>query len=413
MARALSLSCLPLLLIGSLAVPAQAGGKASVCVLGLEVNDPNGAPTPTDTAVARDLTDGLRGRAKLGNGPYQIQPGSEKELIDEKLLKNCTDEGLGCMSQIGNELGCDVLIYGSIVKKSSAYDVTLTLLDVRNRQKKAAPVTIPTNQTGSPAIQQWAKQLYNRLTGQADTGQVVLKLNNGDLRGTFKIDGDEKGSINSGSGTASGISPGKHTVTVVVPRYRTRDIPITVAEGQTTTIPVDNLEREDEGTSAAPGIIDNNGHPPIDTGGGEVHRGDGTWRGLFVTTVVVGLSGVGVLLYGRSQIGDAQDALCRDGGYKATLAQHPGCAAPPTVSNSVIDSENDKGHTGRTMTVVGTVVGLAAIPFFGITLYKGFIAREKTNTEHAGNGHRVHRDSFIVTPVISPNGGGATLQFDW
>jgi hypothetical protein len=29
------------------------------------------------------------------------------------------------------------------------------------------------------------------------------------------------------------------------------------------------------------------------------------------------------------------------------------------------------------------------------------------------NGHRVKKPEIVVTPVISPTGGGATLQFDW
>src|SRR5262249_37705137 len=150
----LSLACVSLLLVVG-AIRAEAGNKASVGVLGLEVNDPNGAPTPADAQVGKELTDGLRQRAKAGTGPYQLQPGSEKELIDEKILKNCDSESMACMAGIGNELGADVLIYGHIEKKGGAYEVTVTLLDVRNRQTKRHVVQIPLGQAQGASIQSW------------------------------------------------------------------------------------------------------------------------------------------------------------------------------------------------------------------------------------------------------------------
>ena len=36
---------------------------------------------------------------------------------------------------------------------------------------------------------------------------------------------------------------------------------------------------------------------------------------MFVASVVVGLGGGALILYGRSQISSAETALCKDGGY--------------------------------------------------------------------------------------------------
>src|SRR3954471_1721373 len=99
MRRALSSSwtAVVLVLVGILA-PARAwAGKPQVAILGLEVVDPSGNVDAKTTTVAKDLTDGLRARAKVGSGPYIIAPGSDKELIDEKLIKNCDNEALACM----------------------------------------------------------------------------------------------------------------------------------------------------------------------------------------------------------------------------------------------------------------------------------------------------------------------------
>src|SRR5574338_163303 len=103
MIRALSLTCLALLLVG-LGGSAAFAGKPSIAVLGLEVIDQNGTPTAADTQAAKELSDGLRARAKAGTGPYQLAPGSDKELIDQKLLNNCDSEAAACMSAIGNQI---------------------------------------------------------------------------------------------------------------------------------------------------------------------------------------------------------------------------------------------------------------------------------------------------------------------
>src|SRR5512141_3285929 len=109
MTRVLSLACLVLCLLG-----ASAFAKPQIAVLGLEVIDPSGTPTPQDTQVAKELTEGLRHRALANTGTYMLAPGSDKELIDEKLLNNCDDEKPACMSAIGGQLTADALIYGRL-----------------------------------------------------------------------------------------------------------------------------------------------------------------------------------------------------------------------------------------------------------------------------------------------------------
>src|SRR4051812_13481909 len=113
MTRVLSLTCLVLVLA---LTTSAAVAKPQIAVLGLEVIDPSGTPTAQDTQVAKDLTDGLRGRAKANTGQYQLAPGSDKELIDEKLLNNCDDEKPACMSAIGTQLTAAVLMYGRLQK---------------------------------------------------------------------------------------------------------------------------------------------------------------------------------------------------------------------------------------------------------------------------------------------------------
>jgi hypothetical protein len=106
MTRALSLAFLALLALCS-----SVWAKPTIAVLGLEVVDSSGTPTPADTQVAKELTEGLRSRAKLSSGPYAFAAGSDKELIDLKLLNNCDTEAATCMSAIGTSLSADFLMY--------------------------------------------------------------------------------------------------------------------------------------------------------------------------------------------------------------------------------------------------------------------------------------------------------------
>ncbi|MGE5185192.1 MAG: PEGA domain-containing protein [Acidobacteriota bacterium] len=408
-------------------------GKPLIAVLGLEVVDPGGTPTPQDTQVAKALTDGLRSRAKAGTGPFQIAGNSDKELIDEKLLKNCDSEAPTCMASIGSDLGADVLMYGKIERKGTAYYVTVKLLDVHRKlvQKTLPNESIPLSQTKDDAeLQRWAKTIYAKLTGQNTAGQVLVKLQNGD-HGTILINGDEKGSITNGVGQVSTLEEGKYRLEVQSEGFKPWSDTIMVRPGETTNVPV-KLERADGGTriitpppggggEIGPGGGPGGGGMGIEGGGG---RGNTTWKGVFVGSVVVGLAGGGIILYGRNQINDARSQLCTGGAYNPDMpdAQHMVIDAtcnhpsnsPSPLTDAQVKSLNDKGDRGKVMTWVGGVTAGVAGAFAIVALYKGFIAKDGGSSgERVVQGHRVHRDRFVVTPIVSPDGGGATLRFDW
>jgi len=235
MTRALSLVCLALLTL--FGAPAFAGSRQTIAVLGLEVVDPSGTPTAQDTQVAKDLTDGLRSRAKAGTSQYQLAVGSDKELIDQKLLNNCDTEAGPCMSAIGNQLGADMLMYGNLKKDKNQYVVNLKVLDVSTKKiVKSTTDAIPLGESTGAALQGWAKKLYAKLTGEASGGTLVIKVSNAD-RGTILINGEEKGSISSGTGTVS-LPEGKVRVAVESDGFHRWEKDVTVTSG-TTNIPVD------------------------------------------------------------------------------------------------------------------------------------------------------------------------------
>ncbi len=434
MIRAFSSTCLALLLI-CLGGNAYAG-KPLIAVLGLEVVDPGGTPTPQDTQVAKALTDGLRSRAKAGTGPFQIAGNSDKELIDEKLLKNCDSEAPTCMASIGSDLTADVLMYGKIERKGTAYYVTMKLLDVHRKlvEKTLPNESIPVSQAKDDAeLQRWAKTIYAKLTGQNTAGQVLVKLQTGD-HGTILINGDEKGSITNGVGQVSSLEEGKYKLEVQSEGYKPWSDTITVRPGETTNVPV-KLEKADGGAKVITpppgggGEVGPGGSGPGPGGGGVMvdtgSRGNATWKGVFVGSVVVGLAGGGIVLYGRNQINDARQKLCDGGAYNPDMpdATHlvvdATCAKPSTSKSPLTDAQvkqyNDQGDHGKLLTWVGGVTAGVAGAFAIVALYKGFIAKDGggSSGEHVSNGHRVRRDRFVVTPIVSPDGGGATLRFDW
>jgi hypothetical protein len=379
--------------------------KPAIAVLGLEVIDPSGTPTAQDTQVAKELSDGLRARAKAGTGQYMLAPGSDKELIDQKLLNNCDDEKPSCMSAIGGQLNADVLMFGRIQKEGKSYQVTIKVLDVHKKslQKSSNDIVPISEATGAP-LQGWAKKIYAKLTGEQSSGIIVVKVQNAE-RGTILIDGEEKGNIIAGTGQVAGLPEGKYKVAVESDGFRRWDREVTVTAGHTNTIPVE-LER--------------GGGPDLGGGGGgggggsgEGGSGRGMWKGVFVGSLVVAAASGGWWAYNYSVINDVRDEQCSRGlrGCVATGTPYTGADDPDLTAS------NDRGEGAKKQTWVGGVVMGVGLGIAAVAFYKGFIAPASSSSERnsstASRGKRQRRERFIVTPIIAPDGGGATVRLDW
>jgi hypothetical protein len=398
MIRALSLTCLALLLVG-LGGSAAFAGKPSIAVLGLEVVDQNGTPTAADTQAAKELSDGLRARAKAGTGPFQLAPGSDKELIDQKLLNNCDSEASSCMSAIGNQLGADVLMYGHFEKQGKSYQVTIKMLDVsRKAILKSSSDMIPLSEAGGAPLQGWAKRIYAKLTGENNAGSLLVKLSNAD-RGTILVDGEPKGTITNGTGTVSGLPEGKARVTIESEGFRRWEKDVTIGAGGTVTV---NAELEEGGGD----IIGPGPGPGPGPGSGPEGGSTLPWKiGVGAGVAMIG-GGVGWWVYNWKQLDDVRADQCSHG-----IANN-GCK--PTGSSAGFDkaASDKKGDRASLQTYIGGGIAVAGLIVAGFSVYK---LTAKSGTEHqASRGKRVKKDrTFIVTPIESPNGGGATLRFDW
>lgn len=417
MIRALTLTCLALMMVAAGGHSALA--KDKIAVLGLEVVDPNGTPTVQDAQIAKDLTEGLRGRAKAGTGPFQLAPGSDKELADLKLLNSC-DEGAGCMAAIGNQLGADFLMYGRVEKSKGAYQVTMKLLDVRNKKvEKSSSDVIPMSQASNGAeLQGWAKKIYGKLTGETSTGTVAVKLHNAD-HGTILINGEEKGNITNGAGQVAGLNEGKYKLAVESEGFHRWEQDVTVTAGTTTSVGVD-LEK-----SSGDVVIGNGSGEGSAVGPGPGHGG-GSSGTIWKVMAIGGIAGAAVSggLWTYAYFSD----ISPYNGKAVTVYDSNGMAlsSPPgsgqcgnaNIPHSDTGNHPDNAKFGNacsgykiTQVTVPMTIGFGLVAVGGIV---GYMVTQKHNDEHQTVvGRREHKPSFMVIPVVSPDGGGATFRMEW
>ena len=408
MTRALSsswrgIAVFALLLTSLVSSPAFAG-KPTVAVLGLEVVDPTGQIDQATTAVARDLTDALRSRAKMPSNPYAFQPGSEKELIDEKLIKNCDNEAIACMAQIGKDLGADFLVYGKFEKKPDGYVVTINLLNVGKKkfEKSRSPLTIPHTAAKDPtAIGTAATKAYNDLVGVVANGTLVVRSNAD--HGTILLDNDPKGSLASGTLTLS-LPEGPYRLVVEADGFeRSTETKVTVRSGETTTQQVtmveakvtkkpDELKHTTEGTTSS--------------------TGTNIWKPIFVASVIVGLGAGSAAVYFKIKMDNAADAAGND---ELTRGLKEDSCSDKALNNSSAHPDFYDACHHRTKTniaLIGTGVSVALIAISG---YLAFGRSTETHGAPATGtvGRRTRKPVFAVTPLIQTDGGGAAFRIDW
>jgi hypothetical protein len=143
------------------------------------------------------------------------------------------------------------------------------------------------------------------------------------------------------------------------------------------------------------------------------------WKGLAVASILVSGGGIALGLYGNSIRHDAEQLMCDNGGYTdsgPTDVDNKPCRGvmPTDTLRANIDTWNADGEKGQNLGRAGLTIAITAGGFALVAIYKGFIEKNPPSSkEHASRGERVRRPRYAVTPVISPNGGGATLRFDW
>ena len=393
------LAAVTLLFVLGVTATTAAAAKPKVAVLGLEVG---GELDATITQVAKDLTRELRERAKQ-SGPYQYLPGTERELIDEKLMNNCQGGATSCMAAIGASLGVDFLVYGTIEKTSQGYSLQLRLLKIapKGTLQNTHPDTLPFNSTGRDPLAKFAKTVYAKLTGSDIEGTLTIRVPNVD-RGTLYIDDQKKGELNGGTITVT-LPENRYKAAVEADGFKRWEEWVTITATAPTT---KTFELVRGSTVTAPGIKD----PGTIYGSGTLsddESGSGWRKAAYISGGAAVVLGVGFAL--------TWNQLRKTGGsfpdYGANCVKN---ASDMFVEGSPPQCENGSLYlTGSYITGIGMVVtgSIAAI-----AIYKGFIAsRERPAVDGSSVVRRTKRkrDGLTVTPVVSPEGAGATLRFDW
>jgi hypothetical protein len=396
-----------MLLLLAMGGRAWAGGKPPIAILGLEVYDSGSGIDPETTGAAKELTAALRDRARAGTGPFVLGPG-ERELIDEKLLNNCDSEAAPCMAAIGNQLGAEALMYGKIEKPTQAkppvYRVSIKLLNVSRKQLVSSIVeTIPLSEATGVRASAHAKAWYAKLAGGSTGGTVVVKANID--RGTVLLDDDVKGNLASGTVTLSGVAEGRHTLAIEAKDHQRYATSITVHNGETLPHSATLVEMSKKpGSPTTP-----TGEPISRAGTVAAKPGSDIWKPVFYGTAAatVGAAGFSVFAITRSKDEAGQ---IMESSMTVTQKDCSGSVDGLSIGEQTHLTNACDWHRNQIIGwVVTGVVGAAVVGSF----YMAFIRdRDHAETRTVGGGHRKRRE-LAITPVVTPDGGGATVRFDW
>nr|HEX4312508.1 hypothetical protein [Kofleriaceae bacterium] len=405
MIRAISITSAVLVLAFGSAV-AQANPK-TIAVLGLEVTGVDVSPAAADAAT--EMTKELRMKASSsGTNGYSVV-GATKELTDEKMIFSCQDEAPECMKKIASDLGAQTLLYGNIQRKGKNYSVTLKLFDAgtgkllhdANEQVPAADLT---GQGIGGA--KWAHKMYDEVTGQSSQVQLTLRIEGSDT-GTVRVNDGQAQPYTSGSVVVT-VPEGKVHV-VVEPNEKMQRYDDNIqATGQQMSkdIKLQAMSGDTSQPCTTPGCSEQNHEY-----GGTVSEGHGGggWRAAFVVSAIVDAGLLGVSAYGASK----QSAA--GGGFFSTSTGSKCSNDSTPIANSGISAQDCKDASTWAPRTEGLLIGAGVVTVFAaVALYEGYLHHDSSATgEHAENGHRKHRERFVLTPVISPDGGGATVRLDW
>lgn len=422
MTRVLSSACVLLLLLG-LGGTAWAG-KPPIAILGLEVYDNGGGIDPETTKAARELTAALRDRAKAGTGPFTPVQG-EKELIDEKLLNNCDSEAATCMAAIGSGLGAEVLLYGKIEKVNqggqAVYRVSIKLLSVTRKQLTASTVeTLPVGDATGVRAQTYAKTWYAKLAGAGSGGTLVIRANVD--RGTVLVDDDIRGTLASGTLALTGVAEGKHTLAVeaATREYQRYEAQVTVRAGETTTQNVTLVPMPRKLADMQPKeTITREGTVTQPAAKGSV------WKPVFYGTAVGAAAAGGFTIFeylqerknaGAIKPGAFTEAVGGDGVGSGQCTNNPKVDAFRAMSGSDKDPNlkrfDDACNNFKYVKIGWVVTGVLGAATIGSFVMAYLRDSSPPSEKVTDRGHRKHRQ-LVVTPIATPDGGGATLRFDW
>ncbi len=360
---------------------ASSAAKPKIAVLGIEVT---GLVDQGATNVARDLTEGMRQRAKVGSGPYQLAPGSDRELIDEKVIKQCETEEASCMAEIGKDIETDVLVYGKLEKDGGGFQATITMLDVKNRVTMKRTFVMVAPGANGDAVRTIAKKAYDELAPTA-SGSAKLVITANVASGSVFVDDELRESLSEGRATLT-LPQGRYRIALESDGYKRKEITVKLSDDDyaTETFALKKKSNDAVGGGISP------------------------WKPIFVVSFL-GAAGLGVYSYLEHL--KKQDAAVGLMGTNAAGDDIDEGDCGETVVTEMRDQfDSTCSHYKKHL-----YAGIAAGGVGAIALVAGYMAffRSQDAPSTSTGQRRTPRSSFAITPTLSPQGGGATLQYHW
>ncbi len=361
---------------------ASAAAKPKVAILGLEVT---GAVDQAATNVARDLTEGMRTRAKVGSGPYTLAPNSDRELIDEKVIKQCDTEAPSCMSEIGKDIDTDLLIYGKLEKDGGGFQATIVMLDVKKKTTiKTTFVAVPPG-ASSESVRSIAKKTYVELAPSAASGTAKLVITANVESGSVFVDDELRETLADGRATLT-LPEGRYRIAVESEGYKRKELTVKLTEDDRAT---EEFKLTKQGK-----------------GGGGIDP----WKPVFGVSLA---ASVGLVVYSWIKSSDMKDKAIglegtRIGGDMGPIDQGD-CGDQVMTTTPELFQETCSLYDKHVYSAI------AAGGFGALVLVSGYMAFFRSHKEPAPStsARRTHKPSMALTPTLSPEGAGATLRIDW
>ena len=420
---------LTLVLLGSVA---YAGPKQKIAVLGIEaVIGANGQIDKADVDFAKELTKELRSR--VNNSTMYELTKDQRELSDEKLMGNCGAEHPSCMAPIGASMGAEVMLFGKVENAKGGYKVSLKLVSVAKKQQIASDPNafIAAADTRGVGLANWVREHYRKLTGEGSDGQLVIS-GAGSGGGNVYVNGDLKDTLKNGTAKLT-LPEGRYRVGVEADGFKLWEQEgVTISSEKPTELRPE-LAKKDSG------------------GGGEIEKpGGGTTTGtegvisregtvttkkksktMFKVAAAVGLGGAAITgaIWGIQYFGPISDykslgrsdlAGLNHSSGKTTIGQGQ-CGGTFSAADSSDTAAVGRAETANkkfgkacdgydlTKIMIPTTIALGLVG--GAALVYVLVSKDD-DTERV-SGRQKKRRNLVVTPVVTPDGTGATLRFDW
>lgn len=416
---------LTLLLFGTVA---QAGPQQKVSVLGIEaVAGADGQINPADTNFAKELTKELRSR--VNNSKNYTLSKDTRELVDEKLMGSCGSEQPQCMGPIGTAVGADVLLFGKVAStKAGGYSVTLTLVDAKKRAKiNSDSGTVSASETKNPGLGNWVREHYRKLTNEnVDGTLVIIAAGAGD--GRVLIGTDTKEKLRSGRAEIT-LPEGRYKIGVEADGFKLWESEtVTITAGERQELRPDLVKVKPLDTKV-PDPSDTKDPNDTTTGTQDLISREGTVtttkRNKLPWKIAAGVGIGGAAVFGGywaySYYGEIRDYETGKSSSAFSKPKTPNSKGEISIGEGdcdgtfADDNENKRFHKAcdaykRTKWLIPTTVGFAVIGA-GALVYIMVSKDEEQRPTSAGRQKK--KKNFIVTPVVTPDGTGATLRFDW